>query len=353
MQQMQNFKYQLVIQGPILSVGRSGSSYMSYNPAMPNENIVHFDCRETIKHVLTNYASLFEKIVVATWEDEQIEAEELTTWGNCKLIKLKNLDQTYIDPKHPTGQINLMRQFYGILKGMEELDLSADEDTYVIKIRTDQDVDLNRMIAEHQKSSSDNQKKIAISFFTKNEISDFYFLAPAQKLERFCKDVLSVQEIPQIDIVKSTVHKVMIQAPFYQRYSKKRDLTNFFYLKSFEPKFANLGFTLYNCTPAKEITSFVEEEFTSFSLELLHGTLWRGDLIAPHPNQAICVNKEFTNDRVLNAFNYFIFQTPKTYFTQKGKITIKALLGMISFLMIKYSPVSLRKKLLARYIVNE
>lgn len=344
--------YNLIIQGPILSLGRTGSTYLSYDATNPKKGVVNFDSKESIKAVLNKYSTLFDQIVIVTWEGEDISSEEIKEYTNCRLIKIKDTSNTYSNPNHPTGQTNLIKQFHSTKHGLLTLEEPSVADNYIVKIRTDQEVDLDALIKEHQTASNDTKKKIFVPFFRKNELSDFYFVAPFQKMLNFCDNIINTQNIPQINFSNTSVHKIMAFAHFYAKHNNN-DILNFLYLKSYYPTFINFNSKLHNCAEAKEIATFLNNEFTSFSLGLLHKTFWRGDLILKDKSHEDRIEYRFENEKKLNSINYFIFQTPKQYFSQKKGLSFNAIIGLIVFGFLQLSPLFIRKRILANYLTNK
>jgi hypothetical protein len=94
---------------------------------------------------------------------------------------------------------NKFRQFYSTLKGTEELVARGCD--FIIKIRTDQIVDLNLLINFVQSFQNGfTSKKIYLANLnpaTPNYVEDFYFCGTATAMIDFSRDFLSSREIHQ------------------------------------------------------------------------------------------------------------------------------------------------------------
>ena len=69
-------KFGLIIQGPLLSIGRGVSSYKKKAETSENEIIKH-QCDETIISNIENYGNLFEKIIISTSLDFTYTSEDI------------------------------------------------------------------------------------------------------------------------------------------------------------------------------------------------------------------------------------------------------------------------------------
>ena len=88
-------KFGLIIQGPLLSIGRGVSSYKKKAETNENEIISH-QCDETIISNIENYGNLFEKIIISTSLGTTLfeniaKIKSLIVLANT-IIKVHNLD---------------------------------------------------------------------------------------------------------------------------------------------------------------------------------------------------------------------------------------------------------------------
>jgi hypothetical protein len=332
-------KYNLIIQGPILSVGMTGESYLKYTAEKTADHIVRFNCIANIQNILQRYAHFFNEIVVSTWESETISASDISFCSNCTLIKSKDITGVYKNKKHPNGQIGLIKQFYSLRQGISAL-TSKEEECFIVKIRTDQFVNLELLIKEHEnKTTEEKEKKICISYFGLNSVADFYFIATQKVMLTFCEAIMDIRNIPQINISKTSVH-IVIPYAYYIKITGVNPKNEYsIFLKSIYPTFERLNTQLINCLTAKELGLFIDKHFTPLSSELLYSSTWRGTGISKNDFFSFKLNTDYSAlCPKLNAFNMFIFLSPKVYFTQKGNITVRAIIGIINFFLLNVIP---------------
>ncbi|MDP2641552.1 MAG: WavE lipopolysaccharide synthesis family protein [Candidatus Yanofskybacteria bacterium] len=162
----------LVIQGPLVSYGKkSGENAHVPWRRIPEEQTVRYDCRENITSIIRDFGRFFDSIVISTWQDEIQPGD---SWEGAVLIAS---DDRAL-PKSWRGEVrgqkiphNRFRQMFGVLTGIEYLEKHSNVDM-VLKIRTDQYVDLAKMLE---------------------------FITTAQSLKRFASDVIFVPSIMRED----------------------------------------------------------------------------------------------------------------------------------------------------------
>jgi hypothetical protein len=332
-------KYSLVIQGPILSVGIAGNTYQKHFADKSQEHVVRYNCVENIRKLLQKYAGLFEEVVVSTWENEEITESDIAFCPNCKLIKSKDITPVYKNEKHPNGQIGLLKQFYSIQQGMKML-ANQSPDHYIIKIRTDQFIDLTKMLAVHDcETEADRNSKIYIPYFAANSVADFYFAATRKNMEDLCQAVMNCVQMPQVNIAKTSVHIVIPYVYYIFLTGARSENEPGIFLKSFYPRLERLNMQIINCREAQKMAVFTNEHFASFSGELLYASEWRGSHIEPNNVFMFGMNMDFDpRCPKLNAWNMFIYLSPETYFEQRGKRSLKAILGLFNFVLLNKLP---------------
>lgn len=177
-------KFGLVIQGPLLSIGRGVGSYKKKSETK-EEEILHHECDNTIINNINNYGELFDQIVISTWEEETVSdnlqsfiAENSKTQifkfhkkGILKLPKL-NVPSSWSNKTSSIMSVNNnLNQYTGCRLGVEKL----NKCDFVIRIRTDQEINLAalKIFVQH----NDSRITIPGIFFENNlyQIADFYF----------------------------------------------------------------------------------------------------------------------------------------------------------------------------------
>jgi hypothetical protein len=171
----------LVIQGPRLSSGRSSLSLQQIS----DNSIIDFDCTETILRNYNTGKSLFNRVVVVTWQSE-FNADLRLAIPTSDLIILNPAD---VCENFPTGSfINRNKQVISTLTGIQELEKSCK---YILKIRSDSSFPLESF-GEFLKTDI-NEDFIYVPYFdpaNPNFINDFYFFGKSQLLKRMLNGLM-------------------------------------------------------------------------------------------------------------------------------------------------------------------
>ena len=134
------FTIALLIQGPLLSIGRSGKTSGADLCNLSNNDVIKFDCRKSINSLIKKYGNLFDQIILSTWSDELLEFEnklvEVYKFNKSKIPKVS--DRKWI--KDPfVSKNNILLQHYGCLYGVQKIKKNIN---FVLKVRTDQELNL-------------------------------------------------------------------------------------------------------------------------------------------------------------------------------------------------------------------
>lgn len=335
-------QYNLVIQGPIVSTGLTGKTYINKGKVDYQSLIVNYNCIENIQKTLRNYGHLFKQVIIATWENAPIEESDIAFCENCKLIKIKDNTRIYKSNFYttPSGQVNLIRQFLSTKEGILALD-DAKEDDYIIKMRTDQHINLDMLLQLHQANSEeDRADKIYVSCIDKHRLSDFYFVAQKDLLTRFCDAVFKTVNYPQLNIENQSVHVIMGLALYLDEATEVGDIPNVVFLKQHEESIAIKGKKIPNTALMSDYVQWKKKRFSALSIDLYRELLWRGDQLVLLP----CHTDYFVWDEskkvgpALNAYNIFLYCSPKRYFKNDGKKDIRAILGALNWLLMTIFP---------------
>lgn len=126
----------LIIQGPIYS--KSTTQKLNQNK---------FDSNKNIEKILTLFSGLFKEIVLATWLSEKSKISK-------KLINNKKLKIIFLkDPGHNPG--NEYRHYYSSYFGAKKL---SGNIKFAMKVRSDQFLDLNKIIYFYNKEIDRKQQ---------------------------------------------------------------------------------------------------------------------------------------------------------------------------------------------------
>lgn len=345
--------YHLVIQGPIISKGITGKTYLDFQKGVKDQSIVSHNCLRDIQQTIEQFGALCKSISISTWEDEPINDADLPSHPALKLSKLKRLDSQFTSKSTPTGQVNLLRQFHSFKEGIKDLQNVAEDD-FIIKLRTDQFLNLQTLIDEHQSCSEEvRNRKIFIPFFLKsrNTISDFYFVGTAKNMIALCDAVLDCPQYPEINLSISSVHQIIPVAYFQYIGKLTHPVRHAVLLKSFTPAINRFGTAIHNCSVAKDVSHLLDHYFQCLSADVLYNSSWRGDLMLPDTNHAFQPDLKFGKDIPLTTKNLFVYLSPKHYLNSGAKVNLKVLGGLFYFAAFLGLPF-FKKKTLAKYSVN-
>ena len=165
-------KIGLIIQGPIVSIGRSGKSYHTPGPQVKSKHITKYNCKENIIRIIDNYREIFDQIILSTWDDETIscdlEGVQIIKMSKNKVPKVddwKGNQNKYIKKN------NMYFQFYSL---KEACKLIMDDITHIIKIRTDQYLDLKKIEDFFKNDYQENTLVVPHLFKDNGKTPDFY-----------------------------------------------------------------------------------------------------------------------------------------------------------------------------------
>lgn len=208
-------KIHLLIQGPMVSNGVNGDRELS------GHNCIH-----GIIDLIEEYDDSFETIIVSTW-DSLINKSILKKFKIDINPKVKIIFSSSPKPIKRSGEwrINNKRlQFEGILNGLNYLiDQGFNPNDYVIKIRSDQSLNLSALI--YFIENDIQADRVYVPHFVKmlkgklmNFIPDFYFVSTLDKLHDF-----SISQISDIEFVNSLHQEIVYK---YFHYIKPSEINN-------------------------------------------------------------------------------------------------------------------------------
>jgi hypothetical protein len=192
-----DIKVGVVIQGPLLSRGRTGATAHIEFFKVTQSDIVDYNCIANISNLFSRYRHEFHDFVCVTWNTENTSQLESDIGKQAVMSIADTTPFQQAKSSVITGN-NKYRQFYSTLKGLERL--AKNGCTYAIKIRTDQNLDLSKMKSHLLKVLTDetNTNRILLpggNMQTPYEIEDFYFGARTQILIDACKVFLDKPEL--------------------------------------------------------------------------------------------------------------------------------------------------------------
>mgnify|MGYP001026030107 CR=1 FL=1 len=202
-------KLGLLIQGPFLSIGRGAKDYN----LIPGEigEIIKYDASKSVSKNIKKYSAIFDEIVISTWQDEKIPYEFHDFIKNYTNVSLKVFKKDKSKTSLPSKLIqgfkvnnNQLLQYDGCYRGA----LHFEDVEHVIRIRTDQEINLEKLISD----CKNNPNKIIVPAIYQSRgyyaMDDFYFAGPIEKFLSFAK--ISSQEsfhpAPQINPLLSMLN---------------------------------------------------------------------------------------------------------------------------------------------------
>lgn len=181
-------KINLIIQGPILSCGKTGAQ---------DGEIVKYDCRENISKIIefNNEHEIFGSIVLCLWGNDPFR--EYDFGPITKKIIPDEFEEIYY--RRSDGRLtvnNKTRQWFSSAEGCRGLvSLGVGEDEYVLKLRTDQFFDFSILLKFISSLGQSDQGKVFVPFFSNKtntgkpkpriHLSDYYMFGKLNILMEF------------------------------------------------------------------------------------------------------------------------------------------------------------------------
>jgi len=166
-------KFGLLIQGPIISKGRTGKTVNVSARKVNNSEVVEYNCSANIDRLISNYGMIFDETVCSTWNDQY---SKVFNPNVNYYLTLEDITPPLPNKKYVSNESvavrNMFRQFYGTLEGLKKFK-NVD---YIIKIRSDQYFDLSILTNFVLKNNFKNEN-IIIPYVIRglDFIPDFYF----------------------------------------------------------------------------------------------------------------------------------------------------------------------------------
>ncbi len=273
--------YTLLIQGPILSMGRTGATS---SKDLTRDSIVNYECEDLLVTIIKEFGYLFSKILIITWQDEKIDEARFSVFKDCRIIKLQDIAPRLVVGKRnlPTDFNNKYKQFYALSQGVEFVDTE-----YVVKIRTDQYIDLKMLLEEHQsaiKANSADKDKLYIPFIISSNflVSDFYFVSTKKLFSEYVKAMIWNNYLE----FNSSVHiDLSLKYAYVHHRDRLRLPLRTYFLNSFSKNNNQDKVTLRNF-----LSTTV---YKLLSVDIYNTIIWRGDKTQITPN-AIFLNDSHT-----------------------------------------------------------
>ena len=259
-------KIGLIIQGPLLSVGKDGQRAHIPKVVLGEDGFVTYDCRDNIARIVSEFGHLFDKIVVSTWESEVRPDDH---WDGVELLALPDPGEVR-RTKFTSRSRNKYRQFFGILGGLKRLDEAYIG--YAVRIRTDQYLDLEKLVNSlKMHGMQDDPKRIWVPFTRPADffVHDIYLAGHTGSLIGFCEAMLSFDQFEFI----WCVHREMVLKYAYLQYRAQIGVPDWAYFPHWPPSGA--------AAETKRIFSHLfRTVFTPLDRDIFTSVQWRGTLLS-------------------------------------------------------------------------
>ena len=184
----------IVLQGPLISRGRTGSTAQVGFSKVTNEDVVDYNCIPLIKKMFDLYSKEYE-IVCVIWDSEPDALKvELRRVVPEEAVVIIGDDTRYLPAR---GQVipgnNKYRQIKSSLAGFEALSYRGCD--YLAKVRSDQWVDIDLLVSDFMTHA---EKKLLVPRLIKKSpdyLVDFYFMGEKELVLRLFKAYLVAPEI--------------------------------------------------------------------------------------------------------------------------------------------------------------
>ncbi len=275
-------KFSLLIQGPIISIGKTNSN-LKQNET--NNKVIVFNAVEYIYENIKQYNDLFEKIIISTWSKENIQDLQikLQNFNKVKIIQLEDSYNAIYQKKFKndiaSNVNNKLKMFNGINKSLHHF----DTDEMIVRIRTDQKVNLKLIIDELKKNNKIS--KFYVPYLTGNGyFQDFYFAANKKVMSKYlnfyCED-----------------YKEIVLSPHYEFFQKIFTGMNF----------KNKYLLATSSITQKQLGKIIEKRyFRPLPGKVYKNIFWRGNEILNNPRRDIFfTTDQETYKKILNSYKKY------------------------------------------------
>lgn len=246
----------LIIQGPIVSEGRTGESINNPNGGLGKDRIVRFNCTSTVNWYISQFSREFDLVIVSTWDSEDTDGIKLQ--GNVEILKNTDLlakTTPFISQTGYAGN-NTFRQMFTIQQALKEGLKKQCE--IAVKVRTDTQVNAAILL---ESVKTDTSKLWFPKTATQlNYLEDFFIGGSVGNMKLLCDSVLE----------KRTFYKSPHNELFYQ-YVKAKESPHRVKVFDLFPK--QHSWTL---AQAELVRRGAQNYFDFFPIDSWNDLIWRG-----------------------------------------------------------------------------
>jgi hypothetical protein len=277
-------KIGLVIQGPLISVGKTGEQfYMTLEKLREAGGAVHYDCRPNIRRIISEFGHFFDEIVVSTWESEVREGD---SFPGVRLVAAPDPGGIKRGNTKHYKDNNKFRQFLSMQNGLLELEKSGID--YAVKARTDTYLDLKKLLGSFLSGIEDHGADAIFAPVIHKPtflLHDLYFASSLAAMKRFCEGVLSYDRFEFI----SSAHMEIVLKHAYFIYKEQIGVPDWAYF----PHSPLIG----SSSETRKIFDYMlTHAYFSLDPEIFRALEWRGSRF-PADHVSSLVNDEASSKR--------------------------------------------------------
>ena len=262
----------LIVQGPILSVGRGGKSAWLTNEQIEKEDIISFNCEENILKIIDVYSPSFDLIVISTWNNEfltQYFIDKIKEYKNVILSLNTDIDIPKVKEFNYKSKLqseaivknNKLKQFYLIYKALE---FDSDNSKDWVKVRTDQFVDLKFVL-----DLKIEKNKVYVPKTYPRGFHDFYFIAKRDFMYK-----ISYNYVFNHKELESNLHK---DFPLNLAYNKSIFFRMLLKCRELIKNKKNKYFKYFSILTSFYIRHKIDQLFVELPTEMRKEIIWRGE----------------------------------------------------------------------------
>ena len=333
----------LIIQGPMVSVGRSGKTDDGRS-IINKDYLIEYKCYDNVNKIIAQFSHLFEMIILSTWNDE---CTDFINDHPKLLIKKYTAPSSKSLGDYDTKLIlnNKDKQVFGIKMALNELISNGYSESYVIRIRTDQYFDLGKLTDWLMSNRGYINDKIGIPHFRMSNVNgllspylaDFYFASKTSRLIELFNAYLSYksfefEEIIHYDLLLRYIH-------YLSPANLKKYVFN--YSSIYTKQFYSL------------VMSYLVKRFYSLPIDLYLNLEWRGNSWNDEMKSVIsrgelymfnkpCISSPISLPEINHISKFYFIDYIKIFVFTSNKINSITRKGLVIFRKIGYYYVRLR-----------
>ena len=203
-------KFGLVVQGSLISAGRTGKIPLKNRKDLTEDDIVKFECIENIVKIKKQCSEKNVKFICVVWSNEEktildklfkilgseniLLIDDLDTNIKYKGLKINPNDFNNVSYNEPLS-LNKYRQIISSLEGIEYLIKSGCET--ILKLRSDQNLDIEKLFNDFLRVKNKRNLKIMVPAINTKKLytlTDWWMCGNAMDLRRIFNFYISSNE---------------------------------------------------------------------------------------------------------------------------------------------------------------